>query len=328
MVSKAVEELYENKLPKLESIRGEVTKITLNDGEELKNIRNYQKIIRILIERKVERDSLFIYVGGGTVGDLAGYVSSTYKRGADLIAVPTTLLAQVDSSIGGKTGINFSGVKNVIGTFYNPKLILADTDFIRKSDPSLLKDGIAEIIKYGVINDHTILTLLGGHEDLSSLSESEKLVRIISKSIKIKAEIVNRDFYDRQGIRSVLNFGHTIGHSIEAATKNAISHGHAIATGMLVESFIAEKMGLASTEIRQEIKEQMERFSIRQVPLKEIGIDSLMKYMYNDKKVENRTVRLVVPEEPGKTSEIKIELKSFPDYIKEFINSYDPVKSN
>lgn len=327
MISKAVEEIYGDKLPKLNSIRGEVTKITLNDGEDLKNIRNYQKIIRILIERKVERDSLFIYIGGGTVGDLAGFVTSTYKRGADLIAVPTTLLAQVDSSIGGKTGINFSSVKNVIGTFYNPKIILSDTNFLRNSSPALLKDGVSEIIKYGVISDHTLLTLLGGHEDLKSLAESEKLIRIISKSIKIKADIVDKDYFDRLGVRAVLNFGHTIGHAIEAATKNAISHGQAIATGMLVESFIAERMGIASPEVRKEIKQQMDRFSISQISLKEVGLDGIMKYMYNDKKVESGAVRLVVPEDLGKTTEIKIELRSFPEHIKTFINSYDPVKA-
>lgn len=323
MISKNVDELYGEKLPKLTSIKGDLTRITLVDGESLKNIRNYQKIVRVLIERRVERDSLFIYIGGGTVGDLAGFIASTYKRGVDLIAVPTTLLAQVDSSIGGKNGINFSGVKNIIGTFYNPKIILADLSFIRNSDVSYMKDGVAEIIKYGIIADHTILGLLRSHDDLQSLRSHENLNRIISKSIRIKGEIVNKDFFDRKGIRSSLNFGHTVGHAIESASKNKISHGRAVATGMLVESFIGEKMGICNSEIRDEIQNMMSRFSINRVSLRGMGLENLTKYIYNDKKIDHGVLKMVIPEEMGKFRTVEIEPEKFSSYVRSFIESYD-----
>jgi 3-dehydroquinate synthase len=323
MVSKTVDDLYADKIPKLTSLRGELTRIVLADGENLKNIRNYQKIIGVLIERGVERDSLVIYIGGGTVGDLAGYVASTYKRGTNFLAVPSTLLAQIDSSIGGKNGINFSGIKNVIGTFYNPSTVIVDTDFLKGGDTLKLRDGICEKIKYGIIKDETILRILAKYDDINSLSSGDDLIKLISKSIKIKGEIANRDFFDRTGERSILNFGHTIGHSIESATKNRISHGPAIATGMLVETYIGERMGITKAEIREEVRNQMNRFSIQQVSLRDIGIDSMLEYLKNDKKMSQGSITMSIPEDFGTHRNVKMTPENLRSHLRSFMETFD-----
>ncbi|MCL5803427.1 MAG: 3-dehydroquinate synthase [Thermoplasmataceae archaeon] len=323
MVSKTVDDLYADKIPKLTSLRGELTRIVLADGENLKNIRNYQKIIGVLIERGVERDSLVIYIGGGTVGDLAGYVASTYKRGTNFLAVPSTLLAQIDSSIGGKNGINFSGIKNVIGTFYNPSTVIVDTDFLKGGDTLKLRDGICEMIKYGIIKDETILRILAKYDDINSLSSGDDLIKLISKSIKIKGEIANRDFFDRTGERSILNFGHTIGHSIESATKNRISHGPAIATGMLVETYIGERMGITKAEIREEVRNQMNRFSIQQVSLRDIGIDSMLEYLKNDKKMSQGSITMSIPEDFGTHRNVKMTPENLRSHLRSFMETFD-----
>jgi 3-dehydroquinate synthase len=323
MISKTVDDLYADKIPRLTSLRGELTRIVLTDGENLKNIRNYQKIIGVLIERGVERDSLIIYIGGGTVGDLAGFVASTYKRGTDFLAVPTTLLAQVDSSIGGKNGINFSGIKNVIGTFYNPGTIIIDTDFLKGDDTLKIRDGVCEMIKYGIIKDETILRVLAKYDDIKALASGDDLIKLISKSVKIKSEISNRDFFDRTGERSILNFGHTIGHSIESATKNRISHGPAIATGMLVETYIGERMGITRPEIREEIRNQMNRFSIQQVSLKEVGIDNMMEYLKNDKKMTQGSVAMSLPEDFGTHQNVKLTPENLRSHLRSFMETFD-----
>jgi len=323
MVSKTVDDLYADKIPKLTSLRGELTRIVLADGENLKNIRNYQKIIGVLIERGVERDSLIMYIGGGTVGDLAGYVASTYKRGTNFLAVPSTLLAQIDSSIGGKNGINVSGIKNVIGTFYNPGTVIVDTDFLKGGDTLKIRDGICEMIKYGIIKDETILRILGKYDDLISLSSGDDLIKLISKSIKIKGEIANRDFFDRTGERSILNFGHTIGHSIESATKNRISHGLAIATGMLVETYIGERMGITKAEVREEIRNQMNRFSIQQVSLRDIGIDNMMEYLKNDKKMNQGSITMSIPNDFGTHSNVKMTPENLRSHLRSFMETFD-----
>ncbi len=323
MVSKNVEQKYQDIIPKFNSVRGDVTKISLVDGESLKNIRNYQKIMRVLVERQVSRNSLLIYAGGGTVGDLAGFIASTYKRGIDMVAIPTTLLAQVDSSIGGKNGINFSSVKNVIGTFFNPRMILADTRFLKALDLSIIRDGISEIIKYGAACDHTIMSMLDSQVDIHQLIRGDSLTRIISKCIRTKGDIVARDYFDEKGERHVLNFGHTIAHAIESASKNEITHGNAVATGMLAEAYIGEKMGITSKEVRLKIQEVIGKFSISLASINSLGLQNMMKYISNDKKASDGHVSMVIPQEIGRAQKIRTSVKDITTYMKSFTDSYN-----
>lgn len=323
MVSKTVEQKYQDIIPKFNSVRGEVTKISLVDGESLKNIRNYQKIMRVLVERQVSRNSLLVYAGGGTVGDLAGFIASTYKRGMHMVAVPTTLLSQVDSAIGGKNGINFSSVKNVIGTFFNPKMILADTRFLKGLELPTVRDGISEIIKYGAACDHTIMSMLDSQADIHEFIEGDSLTRIISKCIKTKGDIVGKDYYDEKGERKVLNFGHTIAHAIESASKNEITHGNAVATGMLAEAYIGEKMGVTGKEVRLKIQEVLGKFSINLAPMSSLGLQNMIKYISNDKKTSDGHVSMVIPQEIGKSQDIRTPVKDIHSYMKSFTDSYN-----
>ncbi|BAB60481.1 3-dehydroquinate synthase [Thermoplasma volcanium GSS1] len=319
MISKTVEEMYANHIPDVGSFGNSVVKISLNDGESLKSLRNYQKIVKVLLERKVDRRSLLVYIGGGTVGDLAGFVASTYKRGVMMIAVPTTLLAQVDSSIGGKNGLDFSDVKNVIGTFYNPYMVIDDTVFL-KNNSFIIREGMSEVIKYAIISGGDMYDTL----NRCSIDNFDACAtNIIKLSVKIKSEIVNRDFYDRTGIRSVLNLGHTIAHGIEGATKGSISHGKAVATGMLVEAHIGEKYGNTNHEVIEAIRDLMKRYGIEELNLKEIGPGNILRYISNDKKIMEGYINMPVPSEIGKVITMKATERMISDGINTFIKEND-----
>ncbi len=325
MLSKNVELSNAEILPKFNSVRGDVTKISLNDGEALKNIRNYQKIMRVLVERQVSRNSLLVYFGGGTVGDLSGYIASTYKRGIPMIAVPTTLLAMVDSSVGGKNGINFSGVKNVIGTFYDPRMILIDTRFLKSLDPGAVRDGLSEIIKYGVMCDHTILSMVDSHQDAPSLIGSSSIGRIISKCVRTKGDVVARDYLDRTGERGVLNFGHTVGHAIESVSKNEITHGTAVATGMIAEAYIGERMGITASQVRDKIQHILGKFSIGLASSGAMNVQNLVKFIANDKKVSDGHIMMDLPVEMGRSQKARVSMDDMQTYLRSFTENYNLV---
>jgi len=319
MISRRVEELFGPKIPPLEDYGSSTIKITLNDGESLKTLRNYQRIIKVLVEKKVSRNSLLVYVGGGTVGDLAGFVAATYKRGIRMIAVPTTLLAQVDSSIGGKNGIDFSDVKNVIGTFYNPYLIIDDLEFL-KSTPEIIREGMGEVIKYSIIAGGDMFKKVS-ETNLSNFNDHS--ADIVKMSIKIKADIVNRDYYDRNGIRSVLNLGHTIAHGIEGASKGQISHGRSVATGMMVEAHIGEKYGNTKPEVIEHIMKLADNYGIERVRISDIGVNNIVRYVSNDKKMAEGYINMPVPAEVGNVITMKVTERMISDGLNTFIREHE-----
>ncbi|KAA8922744.1 3-dehydroquinate synthase [Thermoplasma sp.] len=319
MISRTVEEMFGSKIPPLENYGSSTIKMTLNDGESLKTLRNYQRIIKVLVEKKVSRNSLLVYVGGGTVGDLAGFVAATYKRGIRMIAVPTTLLAQVDSSIGGKNGIDFSDVKNVIGTFYNPYLIIDDLQFL-KSTPELIKEGMGEVIKYSIIAGGDMFRKVS---ECSLSSFHDHAPDIVKMSIRIKADIVNRDYYDRNGIRSTLNLGHTIAHGIEGASKGQISHGRAVATGLMVEAHIGEKYGNTKPEVIDAIMRLVDNYEIERVRISDIGVNSILRYVSNDKKMAEGYINMPVPAEIGNIITMKVTDRMISDGLNTFIREHE-----
>ena len=311
-------EKFPGVVPNFESFGAGVIEFIVEDGEKLKNVKNYQKIMSILLKNEVERDSLLGYIGGGSVGDISGFVASTYKRGMNLLAIPTTLLSQVDSSIGGKNAINYGGVKNAIGTFYNPSTVIMDLNFISRAEVSMLRDGISEMIKYGIIHNQAIISVLNGVEDISSFSDITFLRRIIAQSVKAKAEVIGNDYYDSMGSRIKLNFGHTVGHAIESASRNSISHGKAIATGMLVESIISRKIGLCSKDIYENILALMNKFGINPVDTAAYGKEELLKYIRNDKKISGSSLHMPLPIEIGKMDNASVDMSIVGQAIDEF----------
>lgn len=210
---------------------------TLPAGESSKNMDNYQRLLREMLALGMDRGDCVAAVGGGMAGDLAGFAAATYMRGVDFYNVPTTLLAQVDSSVGGKTAIDMDGVKNIVGAFHQPRAVLIDTDTLRSLPPRQMAAGLAESVKMAVTCDAALLALIENSADLTA-----DLPEIIARSLAIKARVVEQDPTE-QGLRRVLNFGHTIGHAIESCAGGELLHGECVALGMLpmIESKALQK---------------------------------------------------------------------------------------
>ncbi|MDP3259447.1 MAG: 3-dehydroquinate synthase, partial [Thermodesulfovibrionales bacterium] len=233
--------LYGKKvLNSIKSSGFDVIPVIIPDGEKYKDISIVQKIYGELLRHRLDRKSTLIALGGGVIGDITGFVASTYMRGIDYIQIPTTLLAQVDSSVGGKTGVNHKLGKNMIGTFYQPKLIWIDIDILKTLPQKEFFAGLAEVIKYGVIWDAKLFAFLENNRDKIVRLDRKALIHIIKCSCQIKAEVVSKDEREA-GLRAILNYGHTIGHAIETATGyKKYLHGEALAIGMHTEARLAE----------------------------------------------------------------------------------------
>lgn len=270
-------------------------KYIIKSGEESKNIDNYYLINKFLLNNEFTRNDLIIAVGGGVVGDLAAFVASTFKRGLDFINIPTTSLSMIDSSVGGKTAINFEGVKNVIGTFYQPKLVLIDFETLKTLDKRNFNNGLIEALKMGLIKDEEIISLFNDF--------SKNIEKIIIKSIENKIEIIEKDEKEKN-LRKILNFGHTIGHAIEI--NNKLLHGEAIARGMLY---------LLNDEIKLKLIKILDQLEIpREYDLDYSQILSIIK---NDKKMNGDYLDLVVVEKIGKAIIKKVTLKEIEKILKE-----------
>lgn len=287
---------------------GDLQKMLLNQGLEAElfafpageNSKNWEmagKIGQELAKREFDKDSVIIALGGGVVGDLAGFVASFYKRGVNFIQIPTTLIGQVDSSIGGKTGVDIPEGKNLFGTFWQPKAVLIDTDFLKNLPEEEIKNGLAEVIKHGVIQDAELFKYL--EENYSKRPEGFYL-KIIKKSVEIQAKIVAKDEKEKE-LRKILNYGHTIGHAIESAEQYQIPHGRAVGLGMVYEGKIANKMGLLSEE---DLKRQNQLIKAVGLPVEYKGdIKSLIEIMKKDKKAKSGEIYFILPTRIGRVKQ-------------------------
>jgi 3-dehydroquinate synthase len=278
-------------------IRPEV--ILIPDGEEYKDFTWAYNIHGELLKARFDRDSLLVALGGGVVGDIAGFVASTYMRGIRYVQVPTTLLAQVDSSVGGKTGVNHPLGKNMIGTFYQPSLVMIDIDTIRTLPKGELSAGMAEIIKYGVIADKELFNYLeNNRENILSLGNS--IIHVIRRSCEIKAGIVSKDEKEA-GLRAILNFGHTIGHAIETATDyKRFLHGEAVAIGMCAAADLAVRMNIFRKKEAERIKNLVELYKLPSAIPDNINSSEIITAMEIDKKIQAGKIRFILPEAVGK----------------------------
>lgn len=254
--------------------------IEVTSGEENKNIDFCIGIWRMLIDFGADRNSLLINVGGGVITDMGGFAASTFKRGIDFVQIPTTLLSQVDASVGGKTGIDMDHLKNIIGTFAQPKAVFIDTNFLKTLPQRQLVSGFAEMLKHGLIADRNYFYLL------KEASPENIAPTLIHQSIEIKNKVVLQD-PEEKGLRKILNFGHTIGHAVESFSlqngKNPLLHGEAIAIGMVCEAFLSsQKTGLPSTEL-DEIIHVFKKFYEKHT-IKEASFRALTELMKSDKK--------------------------------------------
>ena len=276
-----------------------VLEIVLPDGEAYKNTETLSLIYDALLKNRCERSTTLIGLGGGVIGDLTGYAAATYLRGVPFIQIPTTLLSQVDSSVGGKTGINHPLGKNMIGAFYQPKLVLADIDTLQTLPPRELSAGVAEVIKYGLIRDADFFDWLEVNiNQLMALDEAVTMYAIY-RSCQNKAEVVAADEHET-GERALLNLGHTFGHAIENAMGYGVwLHGEAVAAGTMLAAELSQRMGWLNAEQLTRIHALL---SAANLPLNapKLSAEKYLNLMANDKKVEGGKIRLVLQQGIGK----------------------------
>jgi shikimate kinase/3-dehydroquinate synthase len=269
-------------------------------GEETKSIDYAIKIYDFLVEHRAERDDIIIALGGGMVGDLAGFVAATFLRGMPWIQVPTSLVAMVDASIGGKVGINHPEGKNLIGAFYQPNLVLADPQTLTTLHQRELTSGWAEVIKHGLILDEEFVQFLESNVDKLTKLEPELLTRAIARSAAIKAQVVSQDEKEKEGKRTILNYGHTIAHGLEAATQyKRFLHGEAVAIGMVGAAKLSQRLGLLPSAAVERQQALLQKFRL---PTDFTGLDltGITKAMEVDKKVKEKAIRWVLLQGIGK----------------------------
>ena len=259
--------------------------IVLEPGEHTKSLAVYEQLCRQLVTKKVTRKSTLIALGGGVIGDLVGFVAATYMRGIDYVQIPTTLLAQVDSSVGGKTGVDLPEGKNLVGAFYPPSLVQIDTSLLNTLPARQFQCGMAEVIKYGFIQSPSLDDSL--RQESLSLGD-RRLESVVEECIAIKARMVQEDEFETLGIRAQLNFGHTVGHALEQITRYATyTHGEAIAIGMVLEAKIGEVIGFSQPGLTGKVESLIaaHNLPINAVELKEF--DLIVSAMRKDKKSSN-----------------------------------------
>lgn len=290
----------------LERAHFEVSYCELPDGERYKTPKSIERIHDLALEHGLERSSTLVALGGGVIGDMTGFAAATWLRGINVVQVPTTLLAMVDSSIGGKTGVNHPQGKNLIGAFHQPRLVVTDPEVLASLPAREFRAGMAEVIKYGIIGDPELFALL---ERSTGLKQSEVdlplLSTILTRSARAKAEVVSKDERELTGLRATLNYGHTIGHAIESVTKFiAVNHGEAVALGMVAAGQLALKLGLwtASEAQRQDAVIQKADLAIS-LPTG-IDLQQLIATLKSDKKVTAGQGIFILPTKIGATKSI------------------------
>jgi 3-dehydroquinate synthase len=278
-----------------------VMSIEIPDGEKFKNLDWANAIYTALLTNGFDRKSALVAFGGGVIGDLTGFAAATFMRGVPFVQVPTTLLAMVDSSVGGKTGVNHAMGKNMIGAFYQPRKVLMDLSVLKTLPKEEFLSGMAEVIKYGVIFDAGFFDFLDKNREKILSLEPEALTHIIKRSCEIKAEVVSQD--EREGgLRAILNFGHTVGHAVETAENYTMRHGYAVAIGMVYASRLAHKTGLCDSSVPERVEKLIASYGLPtslSTLSRKPSATELLDTMQIDKKAEGGKVKFVLPKKIG-----------------------------
>ena len=269
--------------------------ITIPDGEEYKNTASVEQILEQLFGSKLDRKSTLIALGGGVISDITGFCASIYERGIDFINIPTTLLAQVDASVGGKTGVNNRFGKNLIGSFYQPRAVYCESKFLSTLPAREFAAGVAEAVKMAVCFDVELFKFFETHD----LKSADEISHVIARCVEIKASVVERDERE-SGVRAVLNYGHTFAHAIEKITDyKKFLHGEAVAIGMVMANALARRLGKLSGEQEEQIREVLQKFALP-VEFKIKDIDAFYELFFLDKKSENGKIKFILPDGIGK----------------------------
>lgn len=282
-----------------------VTVVTIPAGESSKSWQQAEQILTVLLEHRFHRDGCVIALGGGVVGDLAGFVASVYQRGIAFVQIPTSLLAQVDSSVGGKVAVNHALGKNMIGAFYQPRLVLIDLDTLQTLEQRHWQNGLAEVVKYGVIYDAEFFRYLQQHTAAILQRDLQAAAEIIANCCRLKAEVVALD--EREGgVRAKLNYGHTIGHGLELAGHyQGYLHGEAVAVGMVLAARYAVQKGMCGAEVETEVAALLQQFMLPTKADAALALTEVMDSMMLDKKVQDGKLVFILPEALGRVKIIK-----------------------
>ncbi len=303
-----VNRLYADRvIASLEEAGFRTVKLVFAHGEESKSVQTYADILSFLAENHITRSDMIVALGGGIPGDMGGFAAATFLRGIKFVQMPTTLLSSVDSSVGGKTAVNLPQGKNLVGSFYQPDMVICDYSALDTLPDEIFADGCAEVIKYGVILDEEFFEFLKNNDI------KDNIEYVITRCVELKRDIVGLDEKDT-GIRGILNFGHTIGHAIEINSNFEISHGSAVAIGMIIASKGAYKTGMSSVDLTETIKEVLLK---NHLPVS-CGYTprALFDVACSDKKRTGGTITLIVPEKMGKCVGKKIPVSETLDFIK------------
>lgn len=277
-----------------------VVPIVIPDGEASKSWQTLNTLFDALLEHRCERRTAIVALGGGVVGDIAGFAAAVYQRGVPFVQVPTTLLAQVDSSVGGKTAINHPLGKNMIGAFYQPRVVLADTATLATLPQRELGAGLAEVIKYGLIRDPAFFDWLEANMDALVAGDADALAHAIEQSCRNKAEVVALDERETDDVRALLNFGHTFGHAIEAGTGfGTWLHGEAVAAGMVLAARLSQRLGHLRADDVGRIVELLTRAKLP-VQAPDLGLERYLELMGHDKKVQSGRLKFILLEQIGR----------------------------
>lgn len=295
VTNETVAPLYLKQIQETMASFGEVESVILPDGEQFKDLAHLDTIFTALLQRNYGRDSVLVALGGGVIGDMTGFAAACYQRGVDFIQIPTTLLSQVDSSVGGKTAVNHPLGKNMIGAFYQPQLVLIDTLCLQTLPAREFAAGMAEVIKYGIMWDGEFFQWLENNVQALKRLDTEALVYAISRCCEIKSDVVSQDETE-QGVRALLNLGHTFGHAIEAEMGYGNwLHGEAVAAGTVLAAQTARSLGLIDESIVCRIVQLLQAFDLPVSVPESMGFDSFIQHMRRDKKVLGGQIRLVLP---------------------------------
>jgi 3-dehydroquinate synthase len=273
--------------------------LTVPPGEGAKTLGEAERLYMELARLRMDRRSVVVALGGGVVGDLAGFVAATYLRGIDYVQVPTTLLAQVDASVGGKTAVDLPVGKNLVGAFHQPSLVIADVDTLATLPPRELRAGLAEVIKYGVIADAALFVRLGEEAEAVLAADPATLIDLVQRSCEIKAEVVIADERET-GLRAILNFGHTVGHAVEALTGySTLLHGEAVAIGMVAAARMAARLGMLPAADVGHLRTLIERYALPTEVPSALAPEAILETMQLDKKTRDGQLQFVLPTRIG-----------------------------
>ncbi|MBQ9305586.1 3-dehydroquinate synthase, partial [Butyrivibrio sp.] len=294
-----VEKLYAKDVQKeLNKVSKTVITYAIPAGEENKNLKEIEKIYKVLIENHFDRHDLVVALGGGVVGDMAGFASATYLRGIDFIQIPTTLLAQADSSIGGKTGVDFDEYKNMVGAFHMPRLVYMNISTLNSLSDRQYASGFAEVMKYGLIKDASFYSWLIENMYEIEDKDTDVVLEMVKRSCEIKKAVVEKDPTEK-GDRALLNFGHTLGHAIEKAKGFSLTHGECVALGSVAAAFISWKKELIAMEEYYEIRDMFVPFNLP-ISVEDLEPSEVIKLTKSDKKADGDKIKFILLKKIGK----------------------------